>query len=179
MQGAVRAVWLATQSSSNAAAGRLGHFPCGLAPYEASALSHGLPIAVLLAAPRFAHFAAVEICVSSMQQPSTVVAAHGNTGMAPGMTWQRHQQKFRWQPFKIADRVKAKPRLPAGPISTPVLHIVQLPRSPSVACDDADMRPGRVIILACHDVDKRVGEILQTAGMVKVEMRCHDVPYVR
>ena len=44
--------------------------------------------------------------------------------------------------------------------------------------DDAGMRGGRVVIFALHHMHRRVGEILQPAGMIEVEMGQNDMPYV-
>ena len=128
---------------------------------------------------RFAHLAAVEIRISSVQQPTTIIASYRNACMTPCVPGKRHQQEFRWQPLQVANRLKAKPRLSRRSVSAPVLYVVELRRSPPIAGDHADMRSGRVIILACHDVDNRIGKVLQTAGMIEIQVGYYDVPNVQ
>ncbi|MEH3103643.1 MAG: hypothetical protein PGN12_07025 [Sphingomonas phyllosphaerae] len=113
-----------------------------------------------------------------MEQPASVVLPQRHTRMSPGVAGQRHHQDLGRQSVQIAHRVEAEPALAARAVALPALHIVELPRPPTVARDDAGTRTGGVVIFALHDVDGGVREVLQPAGMIEVEMRRDDVPHV-
>ncbi len=51
----------------------------------------------------------VEIGITSIEQPATVVLLNRDASMSPGMAGERDQQDLRWQAFQITDRVKPEP----------------------------------------------------------------------
>ena len=122
-------------------------------------------------------FAVVEIGIACIKQPATVVFLDCNAGMPLGMTSERDQQDFGRQTFEVTNGVEPETAFtPAKRIKRPVGGLVPLLRAIAFSRDERTAAPliGD-FLFARGDVNARVREILESAGMIEVEMRHDDV----
>ena len=123
------------------------------------------------------HFRVIEVRVAGVEFPAAL-AAHRHADMAVRVALQRHKQKIGRQAFEVAHAVEAHPRLArrAG-IRMPLLMRGPLLRPEALAVQPGALLLG-VLALGGHHVHARVGEIVQPAGMVEIEVGHHDVANV-
>lgn len=122
----------------------------------------------------------LEIGIAGIEKPTTAVFKHGNAGMAPGMPCQRDEKDFGREALKIAYGVETKPRLAtAQRVERPVRCIVPLLGTIAFARHERTaLAFVGDLLLACGDVYACVGEILNTACVIEIEMCDDDVPDV-
>lgn len=90
------------------------------------------------------------------------------------MARQRDQQDFRWQPLQIPYGSEAVPGLALGGVTLPAGNCVPLERPVAAMADETFPMAG-CTVLGVGQMNRRLGEILQTAGVIEVEVSQDDV----
>src|SRR4051794_28079866 len=87
------------------------------------------------------------------------------------------QQDFGWEPLERAHRLKPEPLVASGAVvGPPVTDIVPLRRPIAPLRDEAAAHALCSDALDIHHVHAGVREILETSGMVEIEVGEDDVP---
>jgi hypothetical protein len=102
----------------------------------------------------------------------------GNACMAPGVPRQRYKENLRRQAVEAAHRAEAVPGLPARFVPLPLRHILPLLRPIAPPRDETPPPPLGGIQFRRHHMHDGVGEVLEAAGMIEVEMGEHDVTHI-
>src|SRR5690554_3724912 len=98
--------------------------------------------------------------------------------MAAGMAGQGGHEDLRRKPVERPDAVEAEPGLAAARVGPPVPHIVPLTGAVAARCNEAPPLFLSRLALGLHDVNAGVGEVLNPARVVEVQVGEHDVAYV-
>src|SRR5690606_3179049 len=98
-----------------------------------------------------------------------------DAAVPPAMPDQRDKQDLRRQPVEVAHAVEPEPGLAAGPVIPPANAVVPLLRPVALAGDEAVAPAARRLQLRAEDVDRGLGEILDAAGVIEVQMGENDV----
>src|SRR4028118_2137675 len=97
--------------------------------------------------------------------------------MTPCVTDKRDKENLRWQSIEVAYCLKAKPRFASRRIVFPVLDFVPLFWTIAPSGDEAVPILHR-LSLTLHYVYGRFREILQTPGMIEIEVGKHNMAHV-
>lgn len=100
----------------------------------------------------------------------TIVDTDGYASMSQGMTAERNHQDFGRQAVDVADRAEAEPGLAAFVIGAPVADRVPVERPVTLAVDEGAAAIFCGVLLDGQHMDPRFGKILDTAGMIEIEM---------
>jgi len=103
---------------------------------------------------------------------STAIAA------CPGVCRGRHHQDLWRQPRDVAHAVEAVPPLAASSVELPARPVRPVRGPVALALEERAPRH-RGLVLDLEHVDVGVGEVRETAGVVDIEVREHDVAHVR
>jgi hypothetical protein len=122
------------------------------------------------------HLAPVEIGVARIEQPP-VGRVDGHARMAGGMARQGDHEDLGRQSGQAAHRVEPEPALAAPVVEAPVAHLVPLLGTIAPPPDEA-VAALRGFRLRLQHVHGGLGEILQAARMVEIQMGQHDVAHV-
>lgn len=112
-----------------------------------------------------------------MEQPA-FSDLNSDAAMALRVTAQGDHQDFRRQTVKLANRIKAEPRLATSGVGSPIADIIPLSGSIALIADERHLFAGGSLPLERENVDAGSRKVLDAAGMVEVEMGEHDVAHI-
>ena len=123
------------------------------------------------------HLAPVEVGVAGVQDPACA-GVDRHPRMAPGVPGQLDHQDFGRKSLERPHGLEAEPGLPACGVGPPVANRVELRRAIAAPRDEAPPPSLRRLALARQHVDRGLREVLDTVGVVEVEMGEDDVAHV-
>ena len=119
--------------------------------------------------------APVEIGIAGIEDPSRS-GVDGNARVAKCVARKRDHQDFRWKAVERVHRVESEPLLASGyTVSLPVTNAVPLGRAVPALRDEATAHSLGGLALHVHHMHACMGEILEAARMIEIEVREDDV----
>lgn len=161
----------------------VGHEPpepvLGLDPRIAIDFHHGLIETQARRAPglRQPDIVLMEIRIPGIEQPAGA-GLHGNAGVARGVPGQWDQKYVGSEVDEVAHAPESHPGIAAGSILVPGGRVLPLRGAIAPAADEAARRR-RGASLGRQHVNRGRREVADTAGMVEIEVREHNVAHVR
>src|SRR3954454_12740955 len=121
------------------------------------------------------HFRVVEIGVGGIEEPAVPVRVHGDSHMSERMASQWNDQQIGRQSVESLNALETIPCLadirqvdPPVVGSRPLLWTKPLPVHPRSLLE-------RIVAFPAHQVHRCVREVVETTGMVEVQMAQHDM----